>query len=348
MKKHGAVSRQKRTASGPSSQPALHPIAGRKPLIFLASSTESRKALNDIALFVEASGGKSLPWPEAFPVGQYPLESLIEASRKVDGALILASADDKVIQRGKPVWTPRDNILVELGIFVSALSRTRAALVYAVPDEVQVRLPSDLNGLTYLRYDPDMPAHNEKKVCEWMARFFTESLREGLPSPTGGHYSWHEVIRGLEHIQNELERNGFRPDLVLGLGRSGGVVGGILTSLLASIPLRLWDLRYTEGKNVVDVEFSDGTPQFPAGTKRVLVIEGATTSGQTPKKAKELLAKKFPKIDFRFAVLIQSVQSAFVADYYAYLETGALAPLPWHGPLSRTFLTPGLRVAATG
>jgi len=200
----------------------------------LASSTESGKTLRDVALLVEACGGKPLPWPEAFPVGQYPLESLIEASRKVDGALVLASADDRVIQRGKPVWTPRDNVLIEVGIFVSALSRTRVALVYAAPAEVQLQLPSDLNGLTYLRYDPDMPTHNEKKVREWMARFFTESLPEGLPSPTGGHYSWREVTRGLEHIQNELERDGFRPDLVLGLGRSGGVVGGILASLLGS------------------------------------------------------------------------------------------------------------------
>ena len=346
MKKQDTISRKKQSASAPSARPVPHPIAGRKPLIFLASSIESGKVLKEVALLVETCGGKPLPWPEAFPVGQYPLESLIEASRKVDGALVLASADDKLVHRGKAVWTPRDNILVEVGIFVSALSRLRAALVYAAPAGVQVKLPSDLGGLTYLRYDPDLPAHNEKRLREWMARFFTASLREGLPSPTGGHYSWPDVTRGLEYIQNELERNGFCPDLVLGLGRSGGVIGGILASLLGSIPLWLWDLQYTKSRNTVDVEFSTLPTQFPPGTKRVLVVEGATTSGQTPRKAQELLAKKFPKVDFRFAVLIQSVQSAFVADFYAYLETGALGPLPWHGPNSRTFLTPGLQLVA--
>ena len=278
-------------------------------------------------------------------MGEYPLESLIAASRKVDGALVLASADDEVLQRGKRGWTPRDNVLLEVGIFVSALSRMRAALVYVASAEVQIRLPSDLNGLTYLRYDPEMPAHNEKEVREWMGRFFTTALPESLPSPTGGHYSWREVTQGLEYLQNALERDGFHPDLVLGLGRSGGVVGGIFASLLGSIPIRLWDLQYSQDENSVEVDFSDDMPRFPAGTKRVLVIEGATTSGQTPRKAKALLARKFAKVDFRFAVVIQSVQSAFVADYYAYLETGALAPLPWHGPLSRMFLTPGRRLA---
>jgi predicted nucleotide-binding protein len=250
MKRKASASKKARDVASLGSP---RPIAGRKPLIFIASSVESGKVLRDISRAVEACGGKPLPWPEAFPVGQYALESLIEASRKVDGALILASADDKAVKRGKVVWIPRDNILVEIGIFVSALSRLRAALVYVAPAGVQVGLPSDLNGLTYLRYDPDLPAHNEKQIREWMARFFTESLREGLPTPTGGHYSWHEVNRGLEYIQDELERDNFRPDIVLGLGRSGGVVGGILASLLGSIPIRLWDLKYREDKNVVEV-----------------------------------------------------------------------------------------------
>ena len=255
----------KRQQSRPqaSSSPELpHPIAGRKPLIFLASSTESKKAPNDVALLVEIAGGKPLRWPEAFPVGEFPLESLIKASRKVDGALILASADDKVIRRGKSIWTPRDNVLVEIGIFVSALSRNAAALVYVALADVQVKLPSNLDGLAYLRYDPDMRTHNEKGIQEWMSRFFTDSIPVSLPSPTGGHYSWRDVMRGLEHIQNELERNGFRPDVMLGIGRSGGVVGGILASLIGSIPLRIWDIQYTEGQNGVDVEFLSCNPTF--------------------------------------------------------------------------------------
>ena len=147
MKKQPLISSRRKPASRLSSlQPVSHPIAGRKPVIFLASATESKKVLRDVALLVEACGGKPLPRPEAFPVGQYPLESLIEASRKVDGALVLASADDEVIQRGKRGWTPRDNVLLEVGIFVSALSRMRAALVYVAPAEVQIRLPSDLTG----------------------------------------------------------------------------------------------------------------------------------------------------------------------------------------------------------
>ncbi len=338
MKKHSAVSRLKRTPSRPASKPPLHPIANRKPEIFLASSLESREVLTHVARFVKESGGVPRPWHEAFPASEIMLESLIEASRKVDGALVVASADDQVIMREETVWAMRDNVVFEFGIFMSALSRTRAALIYTESEKGEVKLPKDVDGLTHLRYTPGKPAQNMYAVKKWMKRFFTESIHKTLPSPTGGHYKWEDVHRGLGHIQDEMERTKFHPDLVLGLGRSGGVVGGILASSLGSIPIRLWDLKYTKDKNVVDVAFSEDIPQFPAKTKRVLVIEGATTSGQTPKKAKEFLVKKFPKIEFKFVVLIQSVTSIFHADYYAYEELGALEPLPWHGRRSRTFL----------
>ncbi len=340
MKKMDQTSKQNSNDGSRTAKHKVYPITGRKPEIFLASSNESLETLHAIAGLVKKYGGKPLIWPEAFPIGEYQLDSLINASRKVDGALILASADDKLMKRGTPTWTPRDNILFKMGLFLSALSKDRAALVHVQSGKFELKLPSDLAGLTLLKYDAENPIQNEKNILKWMSSFYTESLHAGLPSPKGGKYSWHEVNQGLEYIQNKMGEIKFRPDVILGLGRSGGVVGGILASLLGSIPLRLWDLHYTKGKRSVYVDFPESQPILPPDTKRVLIIEGATTSGQTPIKAMESLGKYFPDTDFRFAVLIQSVQSAFTADFYVYLETGSLKPLPWHGPLSRTFLTP--------
>jgi hypoxanthine phosphoribosyltransferase len=326
-------------AASPSS------AARRRPKVFLASSSEAANLLDRLAFMVEAEGAAALRWPDAFPAGQFVLEGLIEASRTVDGALILATADDLLSQRGHEAWAPRDNVLVELGIFVSALSRRRAALVVAVDPPRDIRLPSDLAGLVPLTFAPDRPEHLREQLRRWMAQagFFVPDVHheERLPSPTGGRYTWDDVVRGTERLQLLMEREGYAPQVVLGLGRSGGIMGGLLASFLGSIPLRVLDLTYSHATNALNVEFARPNLDFPEGAKRVLVIEGATTGGTTPRAAAAFLQQHFPEVEFRFAFLIQSVQSAFRGDYFAYLEYGPLTSLPWHGPLSRTFLTPG-------
>jgi predicted nucleotide-binding protein/hypoxanthine phosphoribosyltransferase len=340
MKKADLTTKQNDAAASRNAAIKTHRFSGRKPEIFLASSSESVEILHKIAELIKTCGGKPLLWTEAFPVGEFQLESLLKTSRKVDGALVLACADDKLLRRGEPAWTPRDNIVFEMGLFVSALSPSRVALVSVKSGKAKPIFPTDLAGLTYLHYDVKKPEQNEEHIRRWMSSFFVQPLHGDLPLPKGGKYTWLEVDKGLEYIQNKMSRDAFIPNAILGLGRSGGVVGGILASLLGSIPLRLWDIHYSKGKHSVAVEFQGNQPLFPPKTKRVLVIEGATTGGQTPKMAMELLQLKFPDIEFRFAVLIQSVQSFFTADYCAYRETEALKPLPWHGPLSRTFLKP--------
>ena len=106
------------------------------------------------------------------------------------------------------------------------------------------------------------------------------------------------------------------------------------------MPLRFLDIEYSKKKSMLHVEFKGDCLVLPKSVKKALVIEGATTGGTTLIKARELLEGRFPHVEFQFAVLIQSITSSYTCDYYAFLETGVIAPLPWHGPRSRTFLTP--------
>ncbi len=316
--------------------------AGRRPLIFVASSTEARPVMQEVAALLEEGGARALCWPDAFPVGEFVLDALLLASQRVDGALVIASADDEGETRGVARRTPRDNVLVELGIFLAALSRQRAALVHVDDAGRRPDLPGDLDGLTHLPYQPGAPARNRRHLSAWLERFFTSpsGRRAQLPAPPGGHYAWSDVSRGIEHLQLLMEWDGYAPDVVLGLGRSGGIVGGLLASCLGSLPLRVLDLRYEQRGPLVEVEFAEANLALPPGTRRMLVVEGATTGGLTPRAARTLLETRHPGIELRFAFLIQGAQSQFTGDYYAYLETGTLAPLPWHGLRSRTFLAP--------
>lgn len=220
----------------------------RRPVIFLASSTEAKETMRNVANYVENAGGEAKMWPNAFKAGDFVLESLLNASKKVDGALIIATPDDKGVIHGTSYWIPRDNVLVEIGIFLSALTRQRAGLVYISDKKRTIRLPSDLDGLVHLTFNEITPVQHEKTIKDWMNQFFIkDTLQQSpLPTPKCGRYTWEDVVHGLEHIQLTMENKKYKPDVVLGLGRSGGVVGGILASFLDSMPFMLLDIEYSK------------------------------------------------------------------------------------------------------
>ena len=71
-----------------------------------------------------------------------------------DFALFLLSPDDIAEIRGRRVLIARDNVLFETGLFFSQLGRKRTFLIapeFATVSE-EFHLPSDLNGLTLIRY----------------------------------------------------------------------------------------------------------------------------------------------------------------------------------------------------
>lgn len=311
----------------------------RRPTVFLASSTEASSVMRDIALLVERAGGVPRQWTESFQVGSFTLESLLEASRSVDAALIIASPDDSGVVRGESYFVPRGNVLVELGIFLRALGPKKAALVYVEKDGCELRLPSDLNGLTHLAYNESTPLENERRVGNWLRSIgASRSVTEMLPPPEDARYQWDHVSSGIQLLVRKMAEDHYEPDAVLGLGRSGGIVGGLIASLLGSIPLGLLDLKYSEGKHELQVHFRKEHINIPADAKRVLVVEGATTGGITPSKAKRLLEDLFPDIEFRFAFLIRLETSQFRGDYVAYVQSKPIESLPWHGPKSVTVL----------
>lgn len=127
-------------------KPSRRTLPERKPRILVGSSSEGlpiAKALRDaLAAEIELH-----LWNDSFfTAGEYAVESLDERSRIFDGALVVGTADDRVISRGSEVEAIRDNLLFEFGMFVAIFGRRRAIL--ALEGLGQVKTPSDLFGLT--------------------------------------------------------------------------------------------------------------------------------------------------------------------------------------------------------
>jgi hypothetical protein len=126
-----------------------------KPRIFLGSSGKQEKLLQALTRGL-GDVARVEPWTTSFNPGTTTLERLLELTREVDFAAFVFAQDD---------WTtnsppasdsavsgqasPRDNVVFEAGLFGGVLGMRRTFILHASGS----KLPSDLLGLTSVRYD---------------------------------------------------------------------------------------------------------------------------------------------------------------------------------------------------
>lgn len=154
-----------------------------RPSVFIGSSKEGLKIAEYLQLGLEERG---VCWAEiwtqgAFRASGYTLESLEGAAKKADFAVLVATPDDVVDSRGADSPAPRDNVIFELGLFIGALGRERT---YIVADTaLGLRLPSDLQGLTWLPYER-RPDKNEQAAILRAVHGIAERIRTLGPRGT--------------------------------------------------------------------------------------------------------------------------------------------------------------------
>ena len=125
----------------------------RQPILFIGCSTESLEIGRSIQSALTYDDIETRLWTDnVFDAGSFAIESLERELQSVDFAALVLSPDDTVISREATAKVPRDNLIFELGLFMGALGRSRALLV--CPRGVELKIPSDLLGLTSVMYDP--------------------------------------------------------------------------------------------------------------------------------------------------------------------------------------------------
>jgi len=126
--------------------------ANLKPRVFLICSSEALPIARAIRVGVEHHA-QVVIWSDEniFPPGTYALEDLEQQVNEADFGIALAEPDDLVLSRHRATAVPRDNVIFELGFFMSRLGRRRTVLL--VPRVLDVKLPSDFKGLTPISYD---------------------------------------------------------------------------------------------------------------------------------------------------------------------------------------------------
>jgi hypothetical protein len=134
-----------------------------RPRIFLGSSGKQAKLLEAITRGLEDVADVE-PWMTTFNPGRSTLDRLVELSQEVDFAAFLFAEDDwTTTDASEPGQaSPRDNVVFEAGLFGGALGIRRSFVVHASGS----KLPTDLLGLTTVRYDPAAGAPEVRAICQ--------------------------------------------------------------------------------------------------------------------------------------------------------------------------------------
>ncbi|WP_029001695.1 TIR domain-containing protein [Azohydromonas australica] len=123
-----------------------------KPRVFFICSSEALDIAECIRAGLQREDAIVQVWSDdhIFSPGGYPIEALERAVSESDFGIAIAQPDDLIRSRDRQSSAPRDNVIFELGFFMSRLGRARTLLL--VPSGEDVKLPSDFKGLTPLSY----------------------------------------------------------------------------------------------------------------------------------------------------------------------------------------------------
>jgi len=84
---------------------------------------------------------------------------------------MVITPDDLVTRREKVKWSPRNNILLELGVSLAILGEARTAIAHITTSKGdKAKLPNDLDGLTTLQINEEKEAELEYQLSKWLKR----------------------------------------------------------------------------------------------------------------------------------------------------------------------------------
>lgn len=125
-----------------------------RPKIFIGSSRQNVEIAKILRQqLVEQVDVEANVWDEegVFNLNRGFLEDLLNLLDEFDFAVFVLAADDVTLSKSELSFSPRDNVVLELGLFMGRLGRDRVFVAY--DDSIDLKRPSDLDGVTFASYD---------------------------------------------------------------------------------------------------------------------------------------------------------------------------------------------------
>jgi predicted nucleotide-binding protein len=227
-----------------------------RPSLFIASSVKGLDAAYAIQENLQYNAEVTV-WPQGvFELSAYPLQSLTRALNNFDFGIFVFFPDDRLLLRKRNYPAVRDNVILELGLFIGKLGKDRTFIV--IPnDEHELRIPTDIIGVIPGTYDARRrdknllaalgPFCNQVKRAMKSRGTLHRSNASGTPGRTQmpRHIKIHEALYGVEErrfdvrtrVIGELRKHG---TVYIGNQLSGGddPCHGILKNLLLDVSIQ--------------------------------------------------------------------------------------------------------------
>lgn len=125
-------------------------LASSRPRIFIGSSSESLDVAESLQSLFDREFEPTVWTQGVFGLNESGLESLVHALDAFDFACFVVRKEDLTFKRRVVHSVPRDNVILEIGLFLGALGRERVFIIHERGEKPV--LPSDLDGINMLDY----------------------------------------------------------------------------------------------------------------------------------------------------------------------------------------------------
>ncbi len=152
--------------------------------------------------------------------------------------------------------------------------------------------------------------------------------------------TWGDALRKAREILDKInqEPSNWEPTVVIGIGRSGGILGGWLAGNLGGKPFIVVNDCYSQQSSKdIKVEFPGGKQvlsalkEFKKSEKNgILLVKGAASRGQTFTTFKETFSDQLDSWDIKRAVLYKNPAASVHIDFVGKFLEPWPKRFPWH------------------
>lgn len=142
--------------------------------VFIGSSTQALRIAYIVKRILESFGASATLWDscQAFTAGDNLIDDLIKAAHQHDAGVFIFNKDDQIANPSSDTarYIPRDNVLIEAGMFIGVLGKKSVALC-TVPG---IHETSDFKGIIKIQYDERNFGKLENELRKW----FDDNVKE--------------------------------------------------------------------------------------------------------------------------------------------------------------------------
>ncbi|MDO8933210.1 MAG: nucleotide-binding protein [Rhodocyclaceae bacterium] len=145
------------------------------PNVFIGSSVEGLPLARALEAQLQHEAEITIWKDGIFQLSENTMESLARVIDDFDFAVLVLSPDDVVEFRGDKILAPRDNVVLEYGLFAGRIGYDRTFFV--IPSEPPIKLPSDLFGLKPASYNANRKDKNTAAALSPVATEILDKLK---------------------------------------------------------------------------------------------------------------------------------------------------------------------------